>query len=297
MSDDPNLNPNDPPADPGNNPPADPPSDPPSDPGNNPPADPPAADDWRAGIQDEKLSKFAERFTTPQDALKTAFEFRQKLSNAVTLPGKNAGEDELKEFYSKLGVPESPDGYEMAPSELPEGLDAEEISAELQELAQVLHKSGATPAVARAVAETRLQARIAEQERTQRAISEARDAQEAALKKEWGADYEPNVKYAARAAKQFGDETFGEFINQTVDGVRIGDHPAFLKAFATIGRKMGEGGLHAIMDTADKQSMEQQMDDLTRQAHDANSRGDRSKADQLFRQRDELAKQYYGDGS
>lgn len=288
MSDDPaaNLDPGTPPADPvpGNDPaPNDPPPvDPPSD---------PAPEDWRAGIEDKKLREFADRFTSPADAAKVAFEFRQKLSNAVSIPGKNASEDDIKAFRQKLGVPDSVDGYNYS---LPEDV-SDDLKADISGLVEKLHAAGALPSTVEAAVNARVEAVQAGVEAERQRVEAALAKADAELKKEWGKDYETNTKYAQRGAKQFGDDAFVQFVEKAeVDGVPLHNHPMFLKVFAAIGRRMSEGGLHQSMSDDDKAGVQQQIDDLTKKAYDALNSGNRSEANSLYAKRDKLSKEYYG---
>ena len=76
--------------------------------------------DWRAGIADERLRRYADTYASPADLAKAALDLRQKLSNAVTVPGKGASEEEHATFRKRLGIPDTPDGYEV---EIPEGIE------------------------------------------------------------------------------------------------------------------------------------------------------------------------------
>lgn len=261
------------------------------------PIEPSPEGSWYTDIQDEKLREFAGRFTTPEELAKTALQFRQKLSNAVTLPGKNASDEEMAEFRSKLGVPESPDDYGLQAPDLPDGVDVESVNAELTALAKSLHEAGATPAVAKAVQDARIQQIISGTESSSERLEAVQREQTEALRKQWGGDFDVNVKYAARGFKQFAGEGSEEFLSKTIDGVPLGDHPMFLSVFANVGRKMGEGGLHTVLDDGDKATMQEEMDTLTSEAHDALSRGDRSKANALFAKREALASKFYGAAS
>lgn len=251
-------------------------------------AEAPASDDWRSGITDEKLRSFSERFTSPVDAAKAALEFRQKLSNAISIPGKDASEDDIKEYRSRLGVPDSPDGYNLA---LPEDFDEGFAGG----LAEKLHAVGATPDAAKAALEWAIERQQQQDESAIKNAEQAYEEAEQALRSEWGSDYDKNLEYAKRGARQFGGEDFMEFLEGAqVNGKPLGDHPMFAKVFAAIGRRMGEGGLHAALSNEDRQSTEQKMDELTSQAHEAMNSGNRALANKLFGQRDELAKEYYG---
>src|SRR3546814_17122436 len=75
----------------------------------------------------------------------------------------------------------------------------------------------------------------------EKAAAERRAEAETSLRREWGGDHERNLTFAQRAVRSFGDDTFVDFLeSQEVEGVKLGDHPAFVRAFAAIGRAMGE---------------------------------------------------------
>ena len=96
--------------------------------------------DWRAGIDDEQARGLAERHASPADLAKTALDLRQKLSNAVFLPGDGASDEDKATYRKALGVPAEPDGYEFA---LPEGRKATEADKAFQEhMAEVFHAAG-----------------------------------------------------------------------------------------------------------------------------------------------------------
>lgn len=264
--------------------------------GAKPTGSPGAESSWRDGIKDESLQNFVKNFNTPEDLAKSALQFRQKLSNAITMPGKDASEDDIREFYSKLGVPESPDKYEFQlPEERPETVTDEVLNPILGTMREALHKAGATPQVAQAALQTAVDLVVGSHQKTLDGWSKSYQDGVDALKQEWGADFEMNNNYAQRAYKQFHNEEFGNLLDAAIiDGKPLKNHPALTKVFADIGRKMGEGGLQYVASETDVRTFEENQDKLTREAHAAIERGDRSKADQLFRQRDEEAQRYYG---
>src|SRR5690606_9236482 len=104
-----------------------------------------------------------------------------------------------------------------------------------------LHAAGAPPAVVNAAMGWYFEATQKMAEERAAATKRATEKADEDLRKEWGEDYKPNLAIAARAAKEFGGEDFARFLNTAeVDGVKLGDHPAFAKAFASIGRAMSE---------------------------------------------------------
>lgn len=258
-----------------------------------------AATDWRDGIGDEKLREFAARFTAPADLAKTALEFRQKLSNAVILPGKDASEEEVAEFHGKLGVPKSSDGYEI---ELPDDLPGDlaptyEDQTRIKSFFQAMHKAGATPATVQTAIDWYCEGLQVAVARANAEVAQAKVASEAALRKEWGDEYDRNLEVAKRAVAEFGGQEFAEFLDGfVVDGVAVGDRPEFVRAFAAIGRRMGESGIHLGMDGGAQPAAEEQLKGLTSQIHDALDRGQSDRVRSLSLKRDALAERLYGTG-
>jgi len=258
----------------------------------------PAPTNWRDNIEDAALKDFASKFTNEADLAKTAFEFRQKLSTAITLPGKNASEEDIKAFHTKLGVPEAAKDYVVnIPDTLPDDAKTEDLDATVDIFRSALHEAGATPQVATAMFDTFFKM-------VEDSFSNEAEAHEAsvnagldALKTEWKDDFDTNMEFATRGYRQFGDDAFIELM-ETVqfEGVSLSNHPGFSKVFAQIGRRMSEGGLQVAITAEDKQGFEDKMDELTQQAHEAQSAGDSIKADKLFSERDKISQEFYGSG-
>ena len=221
--------------------------------------------DWRDPIEDEELRKYAEKFTSPIEPLKSARELQQKLSKSVVIPGKDATDDEVAAFYKRLGRPDSADKYQIF---RPEGMSDGDVDdawrSREKSVSEMAHASGWTQAqvddgVKWFYAET-----AAIEEATQIADTKAREAAKAQLDKEWGDDAETNIEYANRAAKAFGGEEFVEFLQEKeADGVQLGNHPAYLRAFAEIGRRMGEDTLVMGLPDDQKKTMEERIEELS----------------------------------
>ncbi len=200
-----------------------------------------ASDDWRTGIEDAELRRVAGKFDSPAEALRAYASLERRLGRSVVMPGKDADPEEIAAFRRRLGVPERPEDYPLA---LPENGDAEPDPAE-QELRAgflaAMHEAGATPEVVQraldwyhATLEAGASARAAEGERL-------RAEAEAELARAWGGDYQRNLTLARRAARDFGGADFAALVESAeLDGRPLGDHPAFLRTFAAIGRRLAE---------------------------------------------------------
>lgn len=256
-----------------------------------------------SAFEDDGVKKFAERFTSPFELAKTGLEFRQKLSNAITKPGKDASDEDVAAYYKALGVPESTDGYEFQLDDKAKEVFGEDglenLNAVVDTMKKQLLEAKAPPEVASAILKFNIQSMVdaeaAEQKRTQDDFKKA----EHALREKWGADeYDRNMEYAKRGYKQFGNDDFLNMIGEAkYQGVELQNHPVFAEVFANVGRKMGEGGLSTVISSDELGSMNDKMDELTTQAHAALDSGDQSKADRLFKERDKLSQQLYGKAS
>ena len=258
-------------------------------------AEPAAQGDWRDSITDEKVRKFAGQFASPAEAAKAALEFRQKLSNTIRKPGEDATEEEIEKFREQIGIPKDVSGYEI---QVPEDLPGEYSLAEdegLQDFVVKMHDAGAPKEVVKAATDWYYNAIMEHSKQEAAMLATSIEKASSELRKEWGGEFDANVEGARRAFKQFGGEQMEKALSEaTYEGVAIGNHPAFIKAFASIWKRIGEDGFKATMTDEEKASTEDKLKELTRQAHDATARGDSRKAAQLFKQRSELSKQFYG---
>lgn len=285
----------------------DPPADPPKDdpkaadpaPKDEPKADDPppddAAPDWRSFLTDAEAKKVAERFTSPDEMAKAVSDLRKQISDRIKLPGKDADEKEVAKFRKALGVPETPEAYEV---KLPEGVELTEADEALIEAVKPLAHENNVPAEA-------LNGFIAKfKEFEQQVVNEheaalerQRDEAESALKQEWGKDYDGNLNIANRAMKQLGGDDLVEFLNKAElkDGGLLGNSPHLVRLFAKLGRQMSEDGVIQPVDANEAQDLTEKLNDLTRKAHEARAKGDDAAAQKLFRERAEIAARLEGD--
>jgi len=187
--------------------PANPPANP-ADPANPPAANPAPA--WHDSITDEGLKAFitGKGFKDAADAAKA-----------------------LQEMEGKSAVPESADAYTLP---VPEGADA----AFAGEAAKWMHEAGVPVAAAQALAEKWNGYMAAQQEASEAQRAAQGEADIAALKTEWGNQYDANIELGRRAVRTFGiDEATLDSINTA-----LGD-AATLKLFQSIGSKLGEATL------------------------------------------------------
>ena len=130
-------------------------------------------------------SQFKDRDSFLKSAADTKAALSRKTEGLVKLPTADAPEEERSAFFRALGVPETPDAYEIEPPTMPEGFEwnPDSIAPSIKEAA---HRSGVTPQALSALVQAQAEveaAQIAELQAQQKAADEA-------LVNEWGDDYD-----------------------------------------------------------------------------------------------------------
>ena len=206
---------------------------------------------WMASLPD--AHKTNESFAQFKEAPQVWDKFDSLLKaegTAITIPDEKATDEQKAAFYTKLGRPEAADKYSITkPADLPEGIPyAPEVETAFKDFA---FKNGIPDAQAKEIYSWYwglVKNGYAAQEQ---ATQQANEAAVNKLKDEWKGDaFKVNTELATRAFKKFGGDSdeVSKFINESkVDGVPLGNHPMFLKVFASIGQaisdsSLGEGG-------------------------------------------------------
>jgi len=248
-------------------------------------------DDWRSSIEDSKARKHAEQFASPADAAKSAYDMRAKLSNAVNIPGKDASDEDRAAFNEKMGVPKESKDYEFA---LPEGTElTDEQKTEFDELKVMFHKHNMSADQAAGFFADLNERSIANTETSEKAIEEGVKTAEADLRKEWGDDYTTNKNHFDRAIKTFGGDEFAHMMeNVEVNGVKLGNTPAMMRAWASVGRKIDESTMDLTLSEVGKADLDTKIDELTDKLH---SEADVKKRQEFFDERAELSSRLHGD--
>ncbi len=248
---------------------------------------------WRELIQDEKLRKHAERFTTPDALVQANVDFRQKVSKAVVLPGKNASEEEVSAFRKAIGVPDSEEGYEF-----PQAVDGQELPEETiaaqKEWGKLFQDNNISKTAAKNILTAYEQFKVSETEARLKADEEFAEETREYLKSQWKDEYDKNLVIASKA----GEQVFGEMYEdvkklETKDGKFVMDHPAIAMAFAKLGREMGEGVLGEALSDDQKDSLKDQVDTARAKRNEAHAKGNNKEARKWDQRERELLEKLY----
>ena len=221
-----------------------------------------AAPDWRAGLPEE-LRETAKNFKLPGDAVKSARDLRQKLSNAI-IPLGDKATDEEKADYSKrvraaLKVPEKADGYTIKnPENLPAFVDAERMKAAQATYVADMHAAGAPPEAVQAGIDWAWKTAIAQQTQSieQRAAEKAKS--DADLKKAWGGEFDARMALAHKAIRDYG----GDSMVKTLIDTGFGNSLPLANALADLGAYRSEDGMIGGPTSLESKTLETQIADI-----------------------------------
>ena len=150
----------------------------------------------------------------------------QRLIGADKIPlPKNPTEDDLNNIYTKLGKPEQPSGYEIK-------ADGQILTEEdVNTYTDIAHKLGLSKTQANGILDYYRSSIQQTTEAMSKDSEQQRQQIEQSLKAEWGADFDAKVSQANRAVADIAGEDLLDMVLQ--DGTKVGNHPAFIKAFAS----------------------------------------------------------------
>jgi hypothetical protein len=125
-----------------------------------------------------------------------------KKANATYIPDPDAKPEEIAAYRKKIGVPETPEGYKIAPEKLPEGVTwSEEL---VKPYAAIAHKYNIPEAALKELAAANVQQEALRLTETMGLLEAELKQGEETLKKDWGADFQKNINTATRAIQTVG---------------------------------------------------------------------------------------------
>lgn len=211
--------------------------------------------DWRKAFS-EKYKTQVDRFVSPDALIEGYRETRKALDASVQLPTDKSTEEEIAKFRKKAGIPEKAEDYKI---EKPEWATDENFA----DFIGKAHSINMTEAQIQTTLEANAAYLAAAEEAEVNELKRHREAGTAALKKEMGKDFEANVQIAHRAAVHFMGTEGGDLLAMKLeDGGLLGDHPLFIKSWASIGRATSESaGLHMPFASSEEE-LEREWEDI-----------------------------------
>lgn len=187
-------------------------------------------EDWRktmAGDSEKELAQ-AQRYGSPAEVWKKARALEQKLSSGELKPvlGKDAKPEEVTAYREALGIPATPDKYDLKDVKVDEG-----DKAFVAELFKTAHATNQTPEQVAANVKTWNEIKTAAVEQQATRDQELQTKGEDALRSEWGTEYRRNINLVHSLLDGSGSpEMKDKFLTGRLsDGTPIGSDPAALK--------------------------------------------------------------------
>jgi hypothetical protein len=168
----------------------------------------------------------------------------QKLIGAekIQRPQEDWTPEQFDEFYTKMGRPTDAADYDLSNVEVPEGYPVDEGFQST--MIEKLHARGASQEMVAGILKDYYEITGGQIEQSTGDLQRTRESGMQDLRNEWGKSYDGNVDLAVRAFHAGAGEGFEQVADlRLADGGKLGDHPAIIKAFATLGGKMNEHGL------------------------------------------------------
>ncbi len=166
----------------------------------------------------------------------------------LIVPADDAPQEARDEFFNAIGRPETVEGYDFGDVQPPEGMPWRKEADE--KVTAAGHAAGATNDVMKAMRAAYIESAAEDLAAMEQRAAAFAETSEAALKSEWGGDYDANLATANQAVKAvFGDQLSGKDGDpndpttlRLMDGTHVMNHPGMAKAFLQLGKVMQEEG-------------------------------------------------------
>lgn len=199
-----------------------------------PPPPPPGTPSWLEG-EDETTIGYVQNkgWSDPKQVLDSYRNLEKlmgadKAGNAVVIPRADADAKEWAAVYDRLGRPSAPDGYKV---QLPDGGDKAMQEASLSKF----HELGLTKNQGEQLASWFNNRVVESQQQAEKERVQQFQAEDAAIRQEWGGAYTQNLAQAQLAARNLGlDATTIDKISEALG------HKGTLSLLHKLGGKMGE---------------------------------------------------------
>lgn len=179
--------------------------------------------------EDLQNNESLNQYKTFEDMARGLVETKRMVGDRVKVPGEGATPEDWDKFFTRLGRPETADGYEFTKVELPEAMGFD--PADLNSFKEVFHKLGLTKTQADAIQKQYLEQLKAKHDTILSEYDKSVNTQLEALKTRWGADFEANRDLAMNTFNTYANPN----LKATVEKEGWGNHPDFVELFHKIG--------------------------------------------------------------
>lgn len=194
------------------------------------------AGSWRETLPADLRDNPSLRSINDIQSLAKSYVHAQSLVGAdkVVVPKETAGQEEWDNFFNKVGRPSRPDDYKLGrPENFPEQLFDQDMN---QHMLKVFHETGLSSKQAKLLHSKYMEyvnGRVAQSTQQQQQQSEQAIA---ALKQQYGPDFNIRVAAAQRAIQRFGSPELVGYLEKS----GLGNNPELIKLFSNVGMSLTE---------------------------------------------------------
>lgn len=210
------------------------------------------ASDWRQALPQElRENQQIGRYKSLADLANGYINLQRHFSGEkLVIPGKSATEDDWKQVFTKLGVPEKVEDYKI---KFKEGVTIDENFS--KEFASLAHKSGILPKQAQALADWFSEKNAGAESEYTKEMEKVRTEELTNLKKDWGAAYDKKLGVANSIFRSLPPE-----VQKTMVEAGLSKSVALTRALSALGEKYlsedqikggAESGIRAKMSPAE----------------------------------------------
>lgn len=214
---------------------------------------------------DLKAEACLKDFKDPAALAKSYVHAAKLVGKSVQIPGENATEEEINSFYTKLGRPETPEGYEVS-SVLTEKTDLVNmlpgLETEVAEFSTIAHKLGLSKEAAKTLVEWQVTNAEKQMTEIRQANKEALEASRAALKDMWGTDVDANTAAANNTARALAVKYPAEM--EALLHSDAARNPLVMVMLAELGNSYKEGSSYGEVNNISADAREQAQREIER---------------------------------
>ena len=192
--------------------------------------------DWVDTFPDE-VKKNVSRYKTPEELAKAYVNLQSQLGKSTQIPGKDASDEDWSKWYTRIGRPDSPDGYELSNVERDAKLPEDQQGAE-QQFARTAHQHGLTKEQARQTWKSLLDQSAGVLSAINASRKEALAKVDTELRSELGGEYNAGLQLMKRVVNRFADGNARRALDEG-----LGNDPRLVRMLIGIGKVMSEDTL------------------------------------------------------
>ena len=187
--------------------------------------------DWREGLSEElRADPTLASINDTESAAKTLIHQQKMMGNRIPIPKTD---EEMSELYTKLGRPETADGYEV---DVPSGYEKYYPEEMMSSFKQTGHDLGLSPKQMQGLVEWQ-KGSVDYQMNQEQIAGDTQGVQtEEVLRKEFGANYDKQLSSAQRALRVYGTPE----LQQKLSDPRYGNDPDLIRLLANAGKDITE---------------------------------------------------------